>query len=456
MHFRSRLVLGISAGVFAVSLIGCSPSGSGTVEGSGGSTAANSGGHVGTGGSPETGGQVSTGGTSVTGGKVGSGGATGSGGITTASGGATDSGGKPGSGGNTSAGGTTAGMGGSAGMGGPESPDGAVSDAARTDGAIRRDSGPASLDTGTGTGGSTSTGGTSGAGGSTGTPGAIKKFFGNIDTGGQIRTDFKSMWDQFSPENAGKWGSVQGGSQSSFSWSSLDAMYKYTQDNNILFKEHCFFWGAQQPSWASNTNIETAAKAWMKAFCDRYPKTAMIDVFNESLHNSPAYKTGMGGTGTTGYDWLVNAFKWAREACPNAILLYNDYNTVEYSSENSGVIKLVNGIKSGGGPIDGVGCQGHDVGKVSASTVTKYVDNITSQTSLPVYITEMDVGEADDNTQMTKIKDVVTPLWANDKVKGITYWGYINGRTWRSNTGLMSDSGTKRAALTWLLGFLGR
>ena len=233
-------------------------------------------------------------------------------------------------------------------------------------------------------------------------------------------------------------------------------MYKYTQDNGILVKEHCFAWGAQQPSWVNNTNGEAALKAWMKAFCDRYPKTAMIDVFNESLHNSPAYKTGIGGTGTTGYDWLVNAFKWAREACPNAILLYNDYNTIEYSNENSGVIKLVNGIKSGGGPIDGVGCQGHDVGKVSASTVTNYVNNITSQTGLPVYITEMDVGEADDNTQMTKIKDVVTPLWANDKVKGITYWGYIVGRTWRSNTGLMTDSGTKRAALTWLLGFLGR
>jgi endo-1,4-beta-xylanase len=75
---------------------------------------------------------------------------------------------------------------------------------------------------------------------------------------------------------------------------------------------------------------------------------------------------------------------------------------------------------------------------------------------VPVYLTELDVGEADDNTQMTKIKDVVTPLWANDKVKGFTYWGYIVGRTWRSNTGLMTDSGTKRAALTWLMDFLDR
>jgi endo-1,4-beta-xylanase len=302
-----------------------------------------------------------------------------------------------------------------------------VGDASRRDGGGISDSGPAATGGGPGNDGSTSIDGTAGTAGSSGTGATVKKYFGNIDTSGSIRTDFKTMWDQFSPENAGKWGSVQGGGQSSFSWSSLDAMYKYTQDNNILFKEHCFCWGAQQPSWVNNSNGPAAVQAWMKAFCDRYPKVAMIDVFNESLHNSPAYKDGIGGTGTSGYDWLVNAFKWAREACPNAILLYNDYNTIEYASENGGVIKLVNAIKGAGGPIDGVGCQGHDVGKVSASTVTKYVDNITSQTGLPVYITEMDVGEADDNTQMTKIKDVVTPLWANDKVKGITYWGYIVG-----------------------------
>jgi endo-1,4-beta-xylanase len=312
-----------------------------------------------------------------------------------------------------------------------------------------------------------SSGGTPGAGGKTGTGGAtggsttattgnaVKKYFGNIDTQGSIRSDFKGMWDQFSPENAGKWGSVQG-SQGSFNWNSLDTMYKYTQDNGLLFKEHCFCWGSQQPSWVNNSNGEASVKAWMKAFCERYPKTAMIDVFNESLHNSPAYKDGIGGTGTTGYDWLVNAFKWARDACPNAILLYNDYNTIEYSSENTNVIKLVNAIKSGGGPIDGVGCQGHDVAKVSASTVTGYVDKIISQTGLPVYITEMDIGVADDSQQSQIMQDIVKPLWANDNVKGFTYWGYITGSTWRDNTGLMSSSGTKRAALTWLMSFLGR
>jgi endo-1,4-beta-xylanase len=206
----------------------------------------------------------------------------------------------------------------------------------------------------------------------------------------------------------------------------------------------------------NNTNGETAVKAWMKALCDRYPKVAMIDVFNESLHNSPAYKDALGGAGTSGYDWIANAFKWAREACPNAILLYNDYNTIEYANENSGVIKLVNAIKGAGAPIDGVGCQGHDVAKVSASTVTTYTQNIITQTGLPVYITEMDIGVADDTQQAQIMKDIVTPLWANDNVKGFTYWGYIVGNTWRANTGLMTSSGTKRPALTWLMSFLSR
>ncbi len=443
MHCRSSLVLSVATGFLAVSSFACSPSGGVTQAGSGGSTVSSSGGQPDTGGASESGGQV------------GNGGATGTGGMTVGSGGATESGGKTGSGGATSAGGTTGG-GGTTGMGGTTSNGGAVSDAGRRDGGGTRDSGPAATGGGPGTGGSTSAGGASGAGGSTVTPGTVKKFFGNIDTSGSIRTDFKTMWDQFSPENAGKWGSVQGSSQSSFNWNSLDAMYKYCTDNNIVFKQHNFIWGSQQPSWVNNSNGQAAVQNWMTQFCQRYPNTAVIDVVNEPLHTTPAYRDGIGGAGSSGWDWIANALKWAREACPNAVLLVNEYNTIEYSSENGRIISLVNAVKKAGGPIDAVGCQGHDVAKVSVSTITNYANSIISQTGLPIYITEMDIGIADDTQQATIMKDVVTPLWSNDNVKGFTYWGYIVGRTWRSNTGLMTDSGTKRAALTWLMSFLGR
>ena len=76
--------------------------------------------------------------------------------------------------------------------------------------------------------------------------------------------------------------------------------------------------------------------------------------------------------------------------------------------------------------------------------------------AFPTRLTEMDIGVADDNQQSQIMQDIVKPLWANTNVKGFAYWGYINGDTWRANTGLMSASGTKRAALTWLMGFLNR
>jgi hypothetical protein len=47
-------------------------------------------------------------------------------------------------------------------------------------------------------------------------------------------------------------------------------------------------------------------------------------------------------------------------------------------------------------------------------------DNIISQTGLPVYSTEMDIGVADDTQQATIMKDIVTPLWTNENVKGVT------------------------------------
>jgi len=436
MKARSSVVLGIATMALVTYVEGCSASGGGvsvdasppsttggsSSVGQGGSSA--SGGQVGSGGAQGTGGKVGTGG-SGTGGSVARGGAIGWGGAATGTGGRPDSR--------------------DAGTAGAGSPD-----ASGRDGVVRPDAGQSA------TGGGAGTGGAAGAGGTL-TPGSFpKKFFGNIDTNGSIRSDFKSMWDQFSPENAGKWGSVQGGGQSSFSWNALDAQYKYTQDNNIVFKEHCFCWGAQQPSWVNSSNGTTAVKAWMKALCDRYPKVAVIDVVNEALHNSPAYKDGIGGAGTSGYDWIANAFKWAKDACPNAVLVYNDYNTIEYSNENNGVIKLAKAVLGAGAPLMAIGAQGHDVAKVSAATVKTYTNNIISQTGLPVYITEMDLGIADDTQQATTMKDLVTEFWTNENIKGVTYWGYIVGATWRSNTGLMSSSGTKRAALTWLMSYLGR
>jgi endo-1,4-beta-xylanase len=272
-----------------------------------------------------------------------------------------------------------------------------------------------------------------------------------------VRSDFATYWNQITPENEGKWGSVEP-SQGTYNWTALDAIYKYAQSNNVIFKQHNFIWGNQQPNWIgglSASQQQAAVQGWIQAFCSRYPNTKLIDVVNEPPpHTTPSYVNGIGGAGSSGYDWIVNAFKWARAACPNAILILNDYNNIEYSADNSHFISIVNAIKTAGAPIDAIGAQAHDAYKLSTTTVQGFLDKLSSSTGLPVYITEYDINLADDTQQQTVMQSEFTMFWNDSNVRGITLWGYIVGATWEANSGLMTSSGTMRPAMSWLVNFL--
>ena len=417
-----------------------------------------------------TAGTTNTGSVSSQGGNTGAGGATGTGGVTT-TGGAPVTGGTTATGGVKDTGGTTA-TGGATGTGGRSAPaDAATSggqggpDGAASNGDVATGSGGRNgRDGATGTGGqagvsTTSTGGAA-MGGSTGTIGTTKKFVGNIDTRGSIKSDFSKYWDQFSPENAGKWGSVQGNSQSAFSWTSLDAMYKYANDNCIICNQHNFLWCSQQPGWTSSlttSNGPAAVQNWMTSFCTRYPNTKIIDVVNEPPpHTTPAYANAIGGGTNSTWDWIANAFKWARAACPNAILVLNDYNNDELSGDVQHTIDIVTAIKKLGAPIDAIGCQTHGAANLAATTLKTNIDKLASSTGLGVYITEYDINQADDTKQQQKYQDHFTMFMSNANIKGVTVWGYVVGATWETNSGIMQSSGTLRPAMTWLMSFLGR
>ena len=300
--------------------------------------------------------------------------------------------------------------------------------------------------------------GTAGAGagtGGTGTGGSTSagKFVGNITTGGQVRSDFATYWNQISPENEGKWGSVEG-TKDQMNWGPLDAIHDYTKAHGTIFKQHNFVWGAQQPSWLgglSAADQKAQVEQWIQLFCARYPDVAIIDVVNEPTHNQPVYMNAIGGAGASGYDWVVQALNWAHQYCPNALLLVNDYNTIEYGADRDNFIKLIKAVKAAGAPINAMGAQAHDAYKIGTSTVLANLDMLASQTGLPVYITEFDINEANDDTQKTDMQNLITLFETDANVKGITLWGYIQGQTWETNSGLMSASGTMRPAMQWLV-----
>jgi|GEM_PF-704658 len=315
-----------------------------------------------------------------------------------------------------------------------------------------------------GTGGAPGTGGAATGGAATGGAGTggapHRKFVGNITTGWNAALDtngmvFSDHWDQVTPENAGKWGSVQSSVTSNFNWSTLDSIYDYAQNKGLIFKQHTFVWGSQQPS---GSITESHVRTWIQEFCARYPETRLIDVVNEPPpHTEPSYSNAIGG-GTNGdWAWIANAFRWARESCPNAILILNDYNNIEWADQTQHFIDIVRTIQAAGAPIDAVGAQAHGLsGGGSSQNMQNLLTRLHEETGLPVYITEYDIDQANDADQLARYQQHIPFFLETEWIHGITVWGWIYGSTWVPASGLVRTDGTVRPAMTWLMETLER
>ena len=287
------------------------------------------------------------------------------------------------------------------------------------------------------------------------------KFLGNITTGwpGSMDWDgfkYSDYWNQVTPENGTKWGTVQGGGKNSYSWTGADNAFRYAQQHGFPFKFHCLVWGSQYPNWITSLSPEERYQAivnWMDAAKKKYPDLQMIDVVNEAMngHQNDTYlmSEALGGAGETGYDWIIKAFELAHERWPNAILIYNDYNVLRWGVDE--FIGLVGTLRDAGAPIDAYGCQAHSftLNECSKSELQTNLKRIQDALKIPMYITEYDINYANDAQQETKYKEQIPLFWEADYCAGVTLWGWFVGQTWEDNTGLIKNK-QERAALQWL------
>ena len=268
------------------------------------------------------------------------------------------------------------------------------------------------------------------------------KFLGNITTGGQVRSDMATYWNQITAENECKWGSINT-AENVYNWSGCDAAYNWAKNNGYHFKFHALVWGSQYPNWITSLSAERTAEViekWMKAVADHYNPMGgleMIDVVNEAIRTgNNQYHSGYTKTkiiqalgGDNGkYTFVANAFKMARKYFPNSILIYNDYNTIRWNIDEG--IDLIKQIKDQGAPVDAYGQQAHDISGMSESDFKSALTKIHNQTQLPIYITEYDVGSDDDDYQLASYKAHIPFLWETPWIAGITLCGYVNGSTW--------------------------
>jgi arabinoxylan arabinofuranohydrolase len=289
-------------------------------------------------------------------------------------------------------------------------------------------------------------------GGGGGGPGPRPAFFvGNITTNGAVRSDFIRYWNQITPENEGKWGTVEG-TRDVYNWSGLDRVYNYAIQNNIPFKQHTFIWGNQAPSWINSLSASEQAaeiEEWIRDFCARYPRTALIDVVNEA---TPGHAPAGFAQNAFGSNWIIRSFQLARQYCPNAVLILNDYNVLSWDTD--AFIRMATPVVNAG-VVDALGEQAHGLESWSLNDISTRLNRVAAL-GKPIYITEYDVARTNDQEQLQIMQTQIPLFYNHPSVAGITLWGYVVGSTWVNGSGLIQSNGTPRPAMTWLMNYLGR
>ncbi|HWI00970.1 MAG TPA: endo-1,4-beta-xylanase, partial [Propionibacteriaceae bacterium] len=171
------------------------------------------------------------------------------------------------------------------------------------------------------------------------------------------------QFSNVTPENVMKWEVVEP-ARGQFDFTEADELVAFARAHNQKVRGHTLVWHNQLPSWLTSG---TWTRAQLRAILRQHIFTEVghfrgqireWDVVNEAIDdNGELHDTFW--LRNLGPGYIADAFRWAHQADPKAILFYNDYNIEGINAKSDAVYALVKQLKRQGVPIEGVGVQGH-------------------------------------------------------------------------------------------------
>ncbi|MFZ0805814.1 MAG: endo-1,4-beta-xylanase [Candidatus Sulfotelmatobacter sp.] len=252
-------------------------------------------------------------------------------------------------------------------------------------------------------------------------------------------------------EDAMKWWTIRH-DPDRFDFREGDEVVHFAQAHGMKIRGHCLVWDHNNPDWLARANFTPDR---MSALLQEHIATVMKhyagqvfawDVVNEGLDENGQVKDspwfnrpgiGLAGKGTA---YIEQAFRWAREADPQALLFYNEAEGEGLNHKSDAIYEMVRDFKRRGVPIDGVGLQMH-VPNLEVDTVA-IATNIARLAALgvQVHITEMDVslptdanlqaGNADLLRQAAVYRGIIRACLQNPGCTAIQTWGFTDKYSW--------------------------
>lgn len=171
------------------------------------------------------------------------------------------------------------------------------------------------------------------------------------------------------------------------------------------------------------------------------------DVLNEPYTNRDLMRL-------LGDEAMVDWFRWARQADPQAQLFINDFGILSAGGEDrahqDAYFETIRFLIQRGAPLDAIGMQGHFEEPLTPPERVLAILDRFATLGKPIWITEFDVDVPDEQRQAAFFRDFLTAIFSHPAVEGFLMWGFWDGAHWKRNAPLFRrDWSLKPSGQVW-------
>lgn len=275
---------------------------------------------------------------------------------------------------------------------------------------------------------------------------------------GPYRDVLAREFDLLVPENQMKWAAIHP-DEKAYDFFPADTLAAFARSNGQRLRGHALVWYGGQPPWTSTlgdrpcADVQKVLHDHITTVVSRYRGVvAEWDVANEVVDDHGELRTEIDPfLKACGEPILADAFRWAHEADPQAILYLNDFGLERPGPKVDAVYALAERLRAKGAPVQGVGFQGHLTTDDQDLSALPAQFRRFAASGLHVAITEADVrvrmaagapAPGQNDAQARVFTALITACRNEPACRSFTFWGFGDGHSWTGSPAWGLGAGT--------------
>jgi endo-1,4-beta-xylanase len=181
----------------------------------------------------------------------------------------------------------------------------------------------------------------------------------------EYRRILGQQFSSVSPENQMKWEFIHP-ERDRYDFGAADAIVDFAERHGQVVRGHTLLWHSQNPAWLeegdfTDAELRAILHDHITTVVGRYAgRIQQWDVANEIFDEQGRLRTQDNiWLRELGPGIIADAFRWAHEADPDALLFFNDYGVESDNAKSDAYYALVQDLLAQGVPVDGFSVQAH-------------------------------------------------------------------------------------------------